>query len=165
LPETQLKELVQGQRDLWWKPMVREYDTQHEFLKYIARFLRRSPMAEYRFQPSPEGVVRFLYKDKKAGEIGVAEHTAEEFILLLADQVPDKYRHGVRYFGLLAPRAKAVRYAAFLHLLGHRVRLRRRRLRWAASLLATFGYDPLLDSHGERMVWSHRLSAPPRGAP
>jgi hypothetical protein len=144
--------------------MVREYDTQQEFLKYIARYLRRPPMAEYRFQPSPDGVVRFLYKDKKACEIRVAEYTVEEFILLLADQVPDQYRHGVRYFGLLAPRARALRFAAFMRLLGHSMPRRPRRLRWAASLMANFGYDPLLDSHGERMVWSHRLSAPLPGS-
>jgi hypothetical protein len=164
MPAKQLRNLVQAQHDLWWKPMVREYNNQQAFLHYIARYLRRPPMAEYRIQPSPDGIVRFLYKDKKSHEIIVAEYPTEEFLLLLADQVPDRYRHGVRYFGLFAPRAKALRYAAFLRLLGHRMPPRPRPLRWAASLLATFGYDPLRDSHGERMVWSHRLPAPQPGA-
>ena len=164
MPLKRLRELVQEQRGAWWKPMVREYNTQQAFLRYIARYLRRPPIAEYRLQPSPAGTVHFQYKDKKANEIRVAKYTTEKFLLLLADQVLDRYRNGVRYFGLLSPRAKALRFAAFLRLLGRRVPQRPRRLRWASSLLATFGYDPLRDSQGEIMVWRRRLPAPLPGA-
>ena len=40
------------------------------------RYLRRPPIAEYRTLPSPDDAVRFLYKDKKAREIGDAEYSA-----------------------------------------------------------------------------------------
>jgi hypothetical protein len=96
--------------------------------------------------------------------MSVAKYTTEEFLLLLADQVPDRYRNGVRYFGLLAPCNKALRYAGFLRLLGQSRPMRVPRLRWAASLRATCGFDPLRDSHGERMVWSHRLPPTAPGA-
>jgi hypothetical protein len=86
MPVEQLRDLVQGQRDLWWKPMVRNYYSQKAFLHYIARYLRCPPMADYRILSSPTGTVRFLYKDKKSHEIRVAEHSAEDFLLLLADQ-------------------------------------------------------------------------------
>jgi Putative transposase len=157
VPE-QLREQVEAQRDIWWKPMVRDYDTQQACLRYIARYLRRPPMAEYRIRPSPADCVRFLYKDKESRQIRETELTTRDFLERLADQVPDRYRHSVRYFGLFAPQIKAKRYETFLRLAGVRRPRRAERLRWAASLSATFGYDPLRDSQGNRMFWSHRLA-------
>jgi hypothetical protein len=42
----------------------------------------------------------------------------EEFIRILADQVPDPYCHSIRYYGLLAPRAKSSAIAILFKLLG-----------------------------------------------
>ncbi len=95
--------------------------------------------------------------DKKERETKVAEYTVEEFLKRLADQVPDRGAHGVRCFGLLGPRAKALRYAGFLRLLGKPLPPRPPRLRWAASIMVTWGYDSLRDKFGARMIWRHRL--------
>ena len=35
-----------------------------------------------------------------------AEYSPADFVALLGEHVPDRYRHAVRYFGLLAPRSK-----------------------------------------------------------
>ena len=83
--------------------------------------------------------------------------TPEEFVAALAEHVPDRYRHGIRYFGLLAPRAKARTSAAVFALLGQHKRSRPRRLSWAFSRRRDFGVDPLIDGRGQPMHRAGRL--------
>ena len=73
--------------------------------------------------------------------------------------MPDRYRHNIRYFGLLAPRTKARTHDTVFALLGQTRRGKPRRLGWAASLKKSFGVDPLLDSRGERMRRIGRFEA------
>ena len=87
----------------------------------------------------------------------MTRYTAADFLTTLADHVPDRYRHNIRYFGLLAPRTKAHTYDTVFALLGQTRRGKPRRLSWAASLKKSFGVDPLLDSRGERMRRIGRL--------
>ena len=68
-----------------------------------------------------------------------AEYSPADFVALLAEHVPDRYRHAVRYFGLLAPRSKARTTTAIFLLLGQRRRPRPRRLGWAYSVRRDFG--------------------------
>jgi len=91
-----------------------------------------------------------LTKDKKQGSI-ITTCTTCEFIVLIADQVPDHYRHGVRYFSLLSPQSIGKDYEVFLALLGQRRPPRPHRILWADSIWQTFGWDPRLDSDGKRM--------------
>jgi hypothetical protein len=144
-------------RDRWWSSKVDYYKSKDAFLLYIARYLRRPPLAEYRLLPSGDQEVRFLTKDKKLRRTVTTVYTVREFITHLADQVPDRYRHGVRYFGLLAPHSISKSYEVFLALLGQRRQPRPRRIRWAESIQRTFGRDPLLDSNGQRMHWVGRI--------
>ena len=44
--------------------------------------------------------------------------TTADFVATLADHVPDRYRHAIRYFGLLAPRTKARTHDIVFALLG-----------------------------------------------
>lgn len=99
-----------------------------------------------------------MTKDKKLDRTVTTAYTAREFIACLADQVPDRYRHNVRYFGLLAPRSIGKSYVVFLALLGQKRQPRPRRIRWAASIRWTFQWDPLLDSDGKRMYWVGRIA-------
>lgn len=155
LPE--LTKLFEEHHDRWWSGKVDYFKSKGACLRYISRYLRRPPLAEYRLLPSGNQEVRFSTKDKKLGWT-VTTCTAHEFIARLADQVPDHYRHGVRYFGLLSPQSIGKRYEVFLALLGHRLQPRPRRIRWAASIQLTFGRDPLLDSKGQRMHWAGRIA-------
>jgi S-formylglutathione hydrolase FrmB len=66
----------------------------------------------------------------------------EEFVDALAAQVPDRYRHAMRYFGLLAPSTKRMTSAALFALLGQIKRPRPQRLSWRNSLRKYFGVDP-----------------------
>ena len=89
-------------------------------LAWLHRALFRAPAHRWRrILPSPAGTVRILNVDKKEQKAKVAEHTTGDFLVLLADQVSDHYRHRARYFRLLAPRTKALHYFRFLRLLGH----------------------------------------------
>ena len=76
----------------------------------------------------------------------------------LADHVPDRYRHTIRYFGPLAPRVKGLTHDAVFALLGQGRLGKPRRLRWAASLHKSFGVDPLLDRDGHSIMhWVGRM--------
>jgi hypothetical protein len=78
-------------------------------------------------------------------------------VATLAEQVPNRYQHAIRYFGLLAPGSKARTSAALFLLLGQRQRPRPRRLSWAFSLRRDFEVDPLIDHRGQPMRWIGRL--------
>ena len=79
----------------------------------------------------------------------------------LADHIPDRYRHNIRYFGLLAPRVKSDTHDAVFALVGQERLGKPPRLRWAASLQKSFGLTPLLDRDGQRMRWDRRIPPAP----
>jgi len=157
LSPKELLELFQAHRDRWWMPHRKYFKSKDAFLRYISRYLRRPPLAEYRLLPSEDQEVRFLTKDKKLGQTVTTVYTTSEFIARLSDQVPDRYRHAVRYFGLLAPRSFG-KNAVFWALLDQKRRPRPKRITCADSIRATFGRDPLRDSNGESMYWNGRIS-------
>ena len=158
LSRQELTKLFAEHRDRWWSGKVDHFNSKGAFLRYISRYLRRPPLAEYRLLPGENQEIRFLTKDKKQGRTVITTGTPREFITRLAEQVPDRYLHGVRYFGLLAPQSIGKSYEVFLALLGQRRPLRPRRIRWAASIQQTFRRDPLLDSDGRRMYWARRIA-------
>jgi hypothetical protein len=75
----------------------------------------------------------------------------EKLIHILKQQVPDRGRHNMRYFGLLAPRSKARTWVAVFVLLKQKQRPHPRRSSWRWLRIRTFGTDPLLDSFGQLM--------------
>jgi hypothetical protein len=157
LSRPELTKLFEEHRDRWWSAKVDYFNSKGAFLRYISRYLRRPPLAEYRlFSSGNSHEVSFLTKDKKLGQT-TTTCTTQEFIARLAEQVPDRYWHGVRYFGLLAPQSTGKSYEVFLALLGQRKPPRPKRIRWATSIQKTFGQDPLLDSEGQRMYWAGRV--------
>lgn len=160
-----LTKLIEDHRDRWWSAKVDTFNSKGAFLRYISRYLRRPPLAEYRLLPGGDYVVRFLTKDKRLHRTVITTYTPQEFIARLTDQVQDRYRHGVRYFGLLAPQSIGKSYEVFMALLGQRRPPRPKRLRWAASIQKTFGKNPLLDSDGRRMYWVGRIAPDKREQP
>jgi hypothetical protein len=126
------------------------------FLRYAARYVRRPPIAKWRLLKVTDGEVVFIAKDTKAKRLVPSRCPLSDFLRLLASHVPDVYRHAIRYFGLLAPRAKSLSYAGLFVLLRQTACPRPNRLSWRSSLLKCFGYDPLVDSHGQVMFWVRR---------
>ena len=132
------------------------------FLRYAARYVRRPPIANWRLLEVTGREVKFVAKDTKAGRLVPTRCRLPEFARLLAAHVPDHYRQAIRYFGLLAPRAKGQTFAALFVLLGETKRPRPQRLSWRSSILKYFGHDPLIDSHGQTMHWVRREKPMPR---
>jgi Putative transposase/Transposase zinc-binding domain len=139
----------------WIIFLERIASTSH-FLRYAARYVRRPPIASWRVLKVTEEEVEFVAKDIKAGLLVPTRCRLAEFVRLLAPHVPDVYRHGIRYFGLLAPRAKGKNWAGLFVALGQEKRTRPPRLSWRNSLLRYFGFDPLIDSRGFEMHWVRR---------
>jgi Putative transposase/Transposase zinc-binding domain len=139
-------------RDYWIIHIDRLVSKAH-FLKYIARYVRRPPIAKRRILKVDEGKVEFLAKDTKRRVETPVTCTVTEFIRLLAAHVPDKGRHGIRYFGILAPRSRRQVYPALFLMLGQRQQPRPKRLTWRDSLVKCFGVDPMIDSFGQEMHW------------
>ena len=113
--------------------------TKRHFLGYAARYARRPPIAQRRFVKVTEREVEFLTKDKKLHQEVTTRYSVEQFAALLAEQVPDRYRHAICYFGLMAPGTKSRTWAALFVLLGQERRSRPRRLSWRNSLRRHFG--------------------------
>lgn len=102
--------------------------------------------------------VQFWRKDLKLKRKVITKSSIEEFVASLAEHVPDRYQHAMRYFGLLAPRSKQQTSNAIFALIRQKKRPRPERLSWQNSLIKNFGRDPLLDSLGQPMRWAGRLS-------
>jgi putative transposase len=81
-------------------------------LRYAGRYVRRPPIAQYRFVKITDQEVSFWSKDKILKRRVNISYTPEEFVAALAEHVPDRYQHGIRYFGMLAPRSNARTSAA-----------------------------------------------------
>jgi len=153
----ELQKVLTAQSERWWSVDIDHFESKEHFLRYAGRYARRPPIAQYRFVKVTDREVRFWTKNKKRKRRADTVCTPEEFVVTLADHVLDRYRHGIRYFGLLAPGSKARTSAALFVLLGQQKRLRPRRLSWAYSLRRDFGRDPLVDRLGQRMRWVRRL--------
>ena len=85
-------------------------------------------------------------------------YSLAEFVDLWAQQILDRYQHSVRYFGLFAPRALRHTSVAILAILGQERKPRPKRIPWVVSIRRDFGWDPLLDSKGNRMKRIRRLA-------
>jgi Putative transposase len=103
--------------------------------------------------------VSFETKDTRTKRLIETQYATSDFLAALADHIADRYRHNVRYFGVLAPRSKPVFYNTLFASLGQVRRSKPRRLSWATSLQQTFGANPLIDAFGEHLQWVGRLGA------
>jgi len=148
-----LSEAYESERHRRWIIFVDRIVSKAHFLRYAARYVRRPPIATWRLLKITDTEVEFVAKDTQAGRLVPKRVTIPQFVRLLAAHVPDKYRHGIRYFGLLAPRAKRLSRAALFTILGQISRPRPQRLSWRNSLIKYFGIDPLIDGRGQEMHW------------
>ncbi len=139
-----LRRVLTAQYERWWNIHVAHFTSKTQFLRYAGRYIRRLPIAQHRFVKITDREVQFLRKDLKLKKWVLTCYSMSDFVATLADHVPDRYRHAIRYFGLLAPGAKARTEAALFALLGQESRPARDASSWAASLHREFGRDPTL---------------------
>jgi len=147
---------VQHKRE-WHVFITREMSKAH-FLHYAGRYIRRPPIARHRLNLVNDRTVEYLAKDTRNDRFQTLRFSTEKFLHILMQHVPDARRHGMRYFGLLAPRSIHRTLAAVFMLLGQKKRPKPGRLDWASLRLKCFGKDPLVDDRGERMHWVGRQS-------
>ena len=157
LSPTTLSTCLKKQYERWWSIYVDAFASKTHFLRYAGRYVRRPPIAQYRFVKITDQEIRFWFKDKILKRRMNISYTPEEFVATLAEHVPDRYQHGIRYFGLLAPRSNARTSAAVFALLRQQKRPCPRRLGWAFLLKRDFGKDPTIDRLGQPMRWAGRL--------
>lgn len=157
LSSEELRSIFERQYGRWWNIYIDPIRSKWHFLRYAARYVRRSPIAQHRFTKITDREVEFLTKDLKEKKLVTTRYLTEEFVDALAAHVPNRYRHAVRRFGLLAPRAQHVTSAALFALLGQKKRPCPQRRNWRQSLRKYFGVDPLIDKRGQPMHWVRRL--------
>jgi hypothetical protein len=155
----ELRIVLKTQYERWWNVYVDPIRSKWHFLRYVARYVRRPPIAEHRFVKITDIEVEFLTKDLKEKRTVTTRYLIEDFVDALAGHVPDRYRHAMRRFGLLAPRTQRATSAAMFLLLGQKKRPRPRRLSWAFSLQRDFRVNPLIDHRGQLLRWVGRLRA------
>lgn len=143
---------------LLWRIEEHGCTNKHQLLTYVARYIGRPPISNSRILEFDAHHVRFRYRDKlDDNRVHEATIPTQEFIDRLIEHIREPYQHGVRYFGLLSPRAKSTRYPAYLRLLGEPWQGSVPPLRWPDARYLSFGVDPLVDSWGNPLKWSHRL--------
>ena len=118
----------QGKRP--WNIHIRRFSSKEHFLRYAGRYLRRPPIAEHRIVEVTDHHVEFWANDLKLKSWVKIKVSIEEFLGLLIQHVPDRYVHGIRYFGLLSPAGKHQLSSAVFALLAQTQRPRPRRLSW-----------------------------------
>jgi hypothetical protein len=155
--DIQLHEELRKQYGRWWNIRVDRSMSKSHFLKYACRYVRHPPISQRRIIEIRDGKVTFWTKDLKLKERVTSEFTLFELVSKLSDHVLDKYKHAIRYFGLLAPRNKKLLAAVFL-ITGQKQRPRPQRIRWADYVRRMSGIDPLIDSKGHSLCWSGHLS-------
>lgn len=149
--DTQLRGLLARKYEVGWHVNLQDRISKRHFLGYAARYIRRPPIAQHRFRKIDESVIKFATKDTVSKEIVLDEFPRKEFLQMFADQVPDKYLHSIRYYGLLAPRTRNRALTILYRLLGQKRRVRPRPLSWAELIKKSFGWNPLVDGHGQPM--------------
>jgi hypothetical protein len=140
---------LQGRRP--WNIHIKRFSSKSHFLRYAGRYLRRPPIAEHRIISVTDHHVEYWANDLKLKAWVRIKVSIEQFLALLIQHVPDRYANGIRYFGLLSPAGKHQFASGLFALFGQAQRPQPRRLSWARMIERDFGYNPLNDSHGQRM--------------
>jgi len=150
--------LLQQEEIRNWRVHVQAFDGKQHFLRYAGRYVRRPPIAERRIVAISNGFVHFWYKDKRLRRRQTAVCPVEEFIDRWAQHIPKRYRHSMRYFGVLAPRRWGQIAAAAFALVGEKQRPQPKRRPWALSVERLSGRNPLIDYKGRPMIFVRHLA-------
>jgi hypothetical protein len=150
----ELTDMFAAQYKRPWNIFISRANFKSHFLKHDGRYIRRPPVAQHRLTVVGNAEVEYLAKDTKNKTFVPRHYIEQDFVDGLMQHVPDRGRHAMRYYGLLAPRSKACTWAAVFLLLRQKQRPHPPRLGWRWLRYRTFGVDPLLDTAGRVM---HRV--------
>jgi hypothetical protein len=161
LSSKEFQKLLETQHGRDWNVFITSRGSKEHRLKHDGRYIRRPPVAQHRLARIGMDRVEYRAKDTRNKRDVLLQFQNQEFVDTLAQHVPDRYRHAMRYFGLLAPRCKARLWAAVFVALNQQQRTHPPRLPWRWLRIKTFGTDPLLDSQGQLMQWADRRKPAP----
>lgn len=156
LDSRQFEKLLQRRSREAWSIFISKPMTKTKYLSYAGRYIRRPPFPRNHILEITERDVRFLAKDRRKGRLVTLLWSKRKLVQALSQHVPDRYRHGMRYFGLLAPQSIARTSASIFSVPNQKRRPHPAPLSWPELSLRTFGKDPLIDSQGQRM---HRVES------
>ncbi|MGH9691556.1 MAG: transposase [Candidatus Acidiferrales bacterium] len=84
----ELRVMLETQYERWWNVYVAPIKSKWRFLRYVARYIRRPPIAQHRFTKITDREVEFLTKDLKERRVVMTHYLIEEFLDALAAHVP-----------------------------------------------------------------------------
>jgi len=122
-----------------------------DVIKYIGRYLGRPVIATSRIDNYDGSFVTFHYNRHEDGELVTETVSAVDFIKRLIIHIPDKHFKMIRYYGVYAKRHKHFD-KLFLAVPKQKRRFLASLNTWRASLLLSFGFDPLLCKCGHSMT-------------
>ena len=143
---------LQRKWHVWMSPAM----SKEHFLGYAGRYIRRPPIAQNRIISVSKDEVLFLGKDAETREMYEIRWTPAKFVDHWSQYILDHYKHSMRYYGLLSPRAKKLTAASVFTLLGQTQSPRPARERWAVLRERSFGVNPLIDEFGNPLHWVGR---------
>jgi hypothetical protein len=150
---------LQRQAARRWNVHVTRQMSKEHFLRYAGRYIRRLPISQRRILSISPVEVIYQSKDTRTKSFVETCCTPEQFVTLVAQHVADRYKHSMRYFGLLAPSVKGKIGITVFALSDSTRHSKPKRQSWAASVLKQFGKDPLRDANGQQMRWIGSLTA------
>jgi hypothetical protein len=156
IPE-EFNDVILGKVRCYWNIHITLRMSKFHFLEYAGRYIRRLPISQKNILAVSEQEVVYLAKDTREKAHVEVRNTPGEFVAILAQHILDRYKHSMRYFGLLAPRTKRITSAGVFALLGQQPRPKPQRPRWAEEMKKRFGVDPLVDEFGNPMRWIGRV--------
>ena len=89
--KVELRTVLRTQYERWWSIHIDHFESKKHFLLYAGRYVRRPPIAQYRFTKVTDREVRFWTKDKILKRRVNVSYTPQEFVATLAEQVPNRY--------------------------------------------------------------------------
>jgi hypothetical protein len=158
LPVDAVEEKLIQQENRWWNVKLQSLGSKEHFLRYAGRYTRRPPIAQRRIIGISKQEIKFWAKDRRRHRQVIVRLTPKEFLAAWIKHIPEHYEHSVHSFGLFAPRTSGERSAAVSAILGQIPKRRPRPVSWSMSIERDFGWNPLLDRNGNRMVWTRRIA-------
>jgi hypothetical protein len=152
----QLLSIFQTQYKREWNIFISRAVSRIYWLRHDGRYIRRPPIAQRRMSRIGSDHIKYLVEHTRKEQFVSKRYTNVECLNVILQAMPERGRHGVRYFGLLSPRSKAKFWSGIFVLLRTSQRERPRRRSWRLLLMRTFGRDLLLDSNRELMQWVGR---------
>jgi hypothetical protein len=86
-----LRARLKKQYERWWSIDIDQFASKEHFLRYAGRYVRRPPIAQYRFTKITDREIQFWTKDKILKRRKNVSCTPEEFVATLGEHVPDRY--------------------------------------------------------------------------